>query len=101
MGFESTDVKGFFLAREISSITGRVPEGAVTFDEALTVFGDPLSLTIPDPGSRAFERRFAQVGHSSRGRLLVVIHADRGDTIRLISARPATRAERTTYEEGT
>lgn len=73
----------------------------VTFDEALTVFGDPLSLTIPDPGSRAFERRFAQVGHSSRGRLLVVIHVDRGDTIRLISARPATRAERTTYEEGT
>jgi uncharacterized DUF497 family protein len=73
----------------------------VTFHEALTVFGDSLSLTIPDPDSRVFERRFAQVGLSSRGRLLVVIHVDRGDTIRLISARQATRAERKTYEEGT
>lgn len=73
----------------------------VTFDEALTVFGDLLSLTIPDPGALTLEQRFAQIGLSSHGRLLVVIHRDRGDTIRLISARPATRAERRTYEEGT
>ncbi len=73
----------------------------VTFDEALTVFGDAFSLTIPDPGALVFERRFAQIGLSSHGRLLVVIHVDRGDTIRLISARPATRAERKSYEEGT
>lgn len=73
----------------------------VTFEEAATAFGDPLSLTIPDPGSRAFERRFALLGLSDHRRLLVVIHVERGSTIRLVSARLATRAERRDYEEGT
>ena len=73
----------------------------VAFEEAASAFGDPLSLTIPDPSSRALEHRFAQLGVSDRHRLLVVIHVERGDTLRLISARPATRGERRKYEEGT
>lgn len=70
----------------------------VSFDEATEVFDDPLSSTIPDPRQRVDERRFVTIGHSRQGRLLVVIHTDRGDTIRLISTRPVTPGERRTYE---
>ena len=71
----------------------------VSFPEATTVFGDLLSVTIPDPGHSVGEERFITIGLSHQSRLLVVAHADRGDTIRLISARVATRAERKSYEE--
>lgn len=73
----------------------------VTFEEAATAFGDPLSLTIPEPGRTGEEPRFVLLGLSARQRLLVVVHEERGDTIRVISARLATRAERTSYEEAT
>ena len=73
----------------------------VSFAEAATAFADPLSLTIPDPDhARPGEARYILVGRSERGRLLVVAHAERGPTIRIISARPATRRERAQYEEG-
>lgn len=73
----------------------------VAFPEAATAFADPLSLTIPDPDhSSPEEARYILVGRSERGRLLVVAHAERGPTIRIISARPATRRERAQYEEG-
>ncbi len=71
----------------------------VSFEEATTVFGDPLSVTIPDPEHSQTENRFVILGHSHRARLLVVIHTDRGDNIRIISARPASRHERKDYEE--
>jgi uncharacterized DUF497 family protein len=71
----------------------------VSFEEAATVFSDPLSLTIDDPLHSSKELRFVTVGQSSRGRLLVVAHTERGDTIRIISARRATRSERNSYEE--
>lgn len=71
----------------------------VSFSEATSAFGDPLSITKPDPDHSASENRFVLVGISSRGRLLVVSHAERGDNIRIISARLATSRERTTYEE--
>jgi uncharacterized protein len=71
----------------------------VSFPEATTVFGDLLSVTIPDPAHAVGEERFITIGLSHQSRLLVVAHADRGDTIRLISARVATRAERKSYEE--
>lgn len=72
----------------------------VSFDEARSVFGDPLSSTIPDPAhSSPTEERFAIIGSSHRGRLLVVIHLDHGHTIRIISARRATRHERNAYEK--
>jgi len=71
----------------------------VSFIEASTAFADSLSVTIPDPDHSAGEERFVLMGLSDRGRLLVVAHAERGDLIRIISARLATRRERKTYEE--
>ena len=73
----------------------------VGFEEASTVFADPLSFSVPDPRHSQGEARFAILGRSARGRLLVVVHTDRGARTRLISARPATRRERGTYEHGT
>lgn len=72
----------------------------VSFEEASTVFGDPLSLTTPDPRHSHDEARFAILGTSARGRLLAVFHAVREEQIRVISARQATRRERADYEAG-
>jgi uncharacterized DUF497 family protein len=74
----------------------------VSFEEAVTAFGDPLSITIPDPEHSESEARFVLVGVSANSTLLVVVHAERGDDddIRIISARLASRRERTQYEEG-
>jgi uncharacterized protein len=73
----------------------------VSFEEASTVFGDPLSLTIPDPAHSQSEDRFIMLGTSHTGKLLVVVHTERGDSIRIISARRASRRERKNYEETT
>lgn len=70
----------------------------VSFEEAATAFGDPLSLTIRDPDHSDDEFRFILVGESYAGHLVVVVHAERGAKIRLISARLATRRERRFYE---
>ncbi len=72
----------------------------VLFDEATTVFGDILSVTIDDPLHSTEERRFVTIGQSHRRRTLVVVHTERGENIRIISVRVATRRERKTYEEG-
>ena len=72
----------------------------VSFEEASTVFRDPLSATAEDPHHSLDEERFITFGVSARGRLLVVATTERGDTIRIISARPATASERAIYEEG-
>jgi uncharacterized DUF497 family protein len=72
----------------------------VSFEEARTIFGDPLSLTVADREHAEGEFRFAIVGRTTAGRLVVVSHVERGDTIRLISARPADRREKKAYEEG-
>ena len=71
----------------------------VSFEEAVTVFSDPLSLTIDDPHHSEDEERFVIVGLSAQQRLLVVVHTERGEHIRLISARMATRKEQRVYEE--
>lgn len=63
------------------------------------MLGDSLSATAPDPDHSAEERRYITVGWSNRGRLLMVAHAERGERIRIISARTLTRTERKTYEE--
>lgn len=73
----------------------------VEFEEAASAFADPLSFTIPDPDRSAEEARFLLLGRSRAGRLLVVGHTERGERIRVITARPATGYERRTYEEGT
>ena len=71
----------------------------VSFQEAVWVFGDPLSATYDDPDHSADEQRYLTVGMSRSGRLLIVSHTDRGDNVRIISARKATRRERIRYEE--
>ncbi len=65
----------------------------VSFEEGSTVLGDPLGITITDPDHSVDERRFLTVGVSDRGRSLIVAHADRGDRIRIISARTDTEGE--------
>ena len=71
----------------------------VTFDEAATVFGDPLSLLMPDPDHSIAEDRYVVLGLSNRQRLLVVAFAERPPRTRLISARRASPQERRRYEE--
>lgn len=71
----------------------------VSFPEATTAFADPNSQTIPDPDHSRTEDRLILLGTSAQGRLLTVVHTERGDAIRLISARKATRKERKSYEE--
>jgi len=71
----------------------------VSFNEAATVLEDPLSTTFPNEAHSEDEMRFVTVGVSQRGRLLVVAHTERNDTIRIISARRATRRERAFYEQ--
>ncbi len=71
----------------------------VSFEEAATVFGDPLALTYPDPDHSISERRFITIGMSNAKRVLIVAHTDRDESIRIISARKTTRLERKHYEE--
>jgi len=71
----------------------------VSFQEAATVFGDPLAVTFPDPDHSLSEQRFITIGISSAGRVLLVAHADRNEGIRIISARKTTQRERKHYEE--
>ena len=73
----------------------------VSFEEAVTVFGDPLAVTIPDPDHSVNEFRFLTTGQSRLQRFLVVSHTEREGEIRLISARLATRQEKRNYESGT
>jgi uncharacterized DUF497 family protein len=70
----------------------------VSFEEAATSLEDPRSVTIPDPVHSAVEERYVLLGVSTSGRLLVVVHTERGDRIRIISARMATARERAQYE---
>lgn len=72
----------------------------VSFQEAATVFNDPLSVTFPDPDHSIGESRYVIIGISRFRQILVVAHTERGDNIRIISARKATRQERKFYEEG-
>jgi hypothetical protein len=78
---------------------GNLAKHGVSFDEASTAFRDTLSKTISDPLHAEDEDRFVLIGYSYWDRLLVVVHAERGERIRILSARPATRAERKRYEE--
>jgi uncharacterized DUF497 family protein len=79
--------------------TSNFKKHRVSFNEAATVFGDFLSTTFPDPDHSIEESRYITIGLSHQGRLLIVAHTDRNDTIRIISARKATRSERKFYEE--
>ena len=70
----------------------------VSFEDASTVFGDPFGLVMPDPHHT--ELRYILLGRSSSGQVLVVIHSERDDNIRIISARQATPREKRRYAQG-
>lgn len=71
----------------------------ISFEEAATVFSDPLSDTFDDPDHSTDELRFLIIGHSEKGKLLFVSHTDDGVTTRIISAREPTRGKRENYEQ--
>jgi len=75
-----------------------IKKHGVSFDEAVTVFYDPLSATFDDPDHSVGEHRYITIGFSSRGLLLVVAHTERKKKIRIISARLATAHERKKHE---
>ncbi len=77
-----------------------VDKHGVSFEEAVTAFGDPLSVAIPDPDHSDAEERFLLMGMSRRSRLVVVAYTERTDRLRLITARLASRREKRNYEEG-
>jgi len=83
---------------EDKAVRNRAKHG-VSFQDAATVFGDPLAVTYYDPDHSDDEDRFLTVGQSIGGEWLVVSHTDRGDCTRIISARRMTRRERKSYEE--
>ena len=71
---------------------------SISFDEAVTVFYDPLSASFEDPDHSVVEQRYVTIGFSSKDRLLVIAHAERGKMTRIISARLATAHERKKHE---
>ena len=77
-----------------------IEKHGVSFQEATTVFNDSLSVTFPDPDHSIGENRYVIIGVSWFGQLLVVAHTNRGEKVRIIIARKATRQEKRFYEEG-
>ena len=90
---------GYIFEWDPKKAASNARKHGVTFDEASTVFGDPLGLLMPDPDYSLGEERFLLLGMSNRRRLVVVAFAERPPRTRLISARRATRKERKRYEE--
>jgi uncharacterized DUF497 family protein len=80
--------------------TRNIKKHGVSFEQAMTVFADPLSLTIHDPEHSDNQDRYIILGESNRRRLLVVVFTDRDARIRIITASRASRQERKTYEKG-
>ncbi len=72
----------------------------VSFEEAATALSDPMAATGADPDHSITEQRYVTLGLSEKGRLVVVSHTEKGETIRIISARKASKGEREIYEEG-
>jgi len=77
-----------------------VAKHGVSFEEAKTIFDDPLYVDFYDPDHSQDEHRYIMIGLSNQGRLLIASYAGRDDSIRLINARQVTRGEREAYEEG-
>jgi len=90
---------GYVLEWDAKKAGSNARKHGVTFDEASTVFGDPLALLMPDPDHSFNEERYVVLGVSNLQELLIVAFAERPPRTRLISARRATPAERRRYEE--
>lgn len=76
-----------------------IEKHGLSFEEAITVFGDPYSLTIHDPDHSIGEDRYVDLGESVSGKILVVVYTERGENIRVISCREATASEQSQYEQ--
>jgi uncharacterized DUF497 family protein len=85
---------------DVDKADRNIEKHGVSFHDAATVFGDPLAMTYYDPDHSDDEDRYLTFGHAMSGHLLVVSHTNRGERIRIISARRMTRRERKSYEEG-
>jgi uncharacterized protein len=83
---------------DIDKAISNLEKHGVSFEEASSIFGDPLAVTIRDDSHSSGEQRFATLGLSTSNRLAVVVHTDRAETIRIISARVATAREKRDYE---
>ena len=90
---------GYIFEWDERKAQSNVRKHGISFEEASTAFGDPLSLLMPDPDHSLDEERYVVLGHSSRRRLLVVAFVERPPRTRLISAREATPRERRLYEK--
>ena len=90
---------GYIFEWDPKKAEGNARKHGVAFDEASTVFGDPLALLMPDPDHSLGEKRYIVLGMSNQQRLLVVAFAERPPRTRLISARRAARRERRRYEK--
>ncbi len=90
---------GYIFDWDPEKARSNVRKHGVSFEEASTVFGDPLALLMRDPDHSLEEERYLLLGMSIRERLLVVAYAERPPLTRLISARRASRVERRKYEE--
>jgi hypothetical protein len=95
--------EGFEVVRMVfewdtNKATTNLAKHGIPFDEAKTVFNDPLYVDFYDPNHSDDEHRYIMIGISAQNRLLMVAYTERGDLIRLISAREATRKERKAYE---
>jgi uncharacterized DUF497 family protein len=89
---------GYLFEWDQKKAASNARKHGVEFDEASTVFGDPLALLMQDPDHAVGEERYVLLGMSIQRRLLVVAFAERPPRTRLISARKATRKERRRYE---
>jgi uncharacterized DUF497 family protein len=90
---------GYDFEWDIQKAEANLKKHKVSFEEAITVFSDPLAITVPDPQHSLDELRFIDIGISYRGRLLVVVYTERDSAIRIIGCRRATRREQKTYEQ--
>jgi uncharacterized DUF497 family protein len=90
---------GYEFEWDSGKASANLRQHGVSFEEASSVFGDPLAMLMADPDHSADEERYLLLGLSARQTLLVVAFAERAPRTRLISARPATRHERRQYEE--
>lgn len=96
------EVRYYFKVKfewDIGKADGNLRKHGVSFYDAASALADPLSITYHDPDHSVTESRFITVGMSRSGQVLMVAHTDRGDNIRIISARKTTRQERRYYEE--
>ena len=85
---------------DIEKATTNLAKHGVTFEEAIAIFGDRFATTVFDLDHSAGEERWLTTGLSSRGRVIIVWHTNRGGAFRIIGAREATASERRTYESG-